>query len=209
MKNTFITFLIVFSLSASAQEAPADTAMAESISASDSAAYHYGNRTGAPDPAKEKIVYRRVFQVRNAGSTDDIYTRALSFARTMSVNFREDKRKKTIRIPVRWGYHGASNDCIEDLAMEGEMIVEIKGDKTRLSLTDIRYTHHDRKDSSVKGVAKSDVFSRKPDCAPEKGKVELLYQCSACPQSIKHLTADLAGRFDVYARQYQDALRWY
>jgi hypothetical protein len=210
MKHIATTLLILFALNAQAQETQPDSAASEAVSSTENADYHYGQSGSASTAVpKEKIIYRRAFQVKNANDAKDVYTRALTFARTMSTKFKEDKRSNTIKIPVTWGYHGASNECIEELMLEGEITVEIKGTKTRLTLSDISYTHHDRGDNTVKGVAKSDIISRKPDCAPSKGKVEGLYNCGVCKQSLSHLTSALSTQFDVFARQYQDALRWY
>ncbi len=158
---------------------------------------------------REKIVYRRVFKVNNASNADEVFQRAQSFARLNSADQKIDKKKRTLTFPVTWRYHGGFNECIEDMELQGELAIEVKGTKTRISLQNLKYRHLDRRNGQPKTVAKSDLFSRKPDCAPVDGQIELLYNCASCPQSLESVTDALKARFNQYASQYQDSLRWY
>ena len=179
----------------------------------DTAEYHYGRVAATSSQSfrvnRDKIVFRRAFQVNTAANAQEVIDRALGFARMMGEGYRLDKKKNTVSVPVTWQYQGGMNECIEDMDLEGKLLIEVRGTKTRISLTDIRYKHRDRDNGEAKPVAKSDIFSRKPDCAPKEGQAELLYNCNQCRVSLSSLDRHLEARFDDYAAQYQDRLRKY
>jgi hypothetical protein len=204
-------FFLPFSINLSAQEA--DDSAQVAISAEDSAASFAGH---AAQPVaqkfevkREKLRFSKVYQVNAAKSSTKIYDRALGYARMLNAGYKEDQGRKTIHIPVTWKYTGGANECIENLDLSGDLVVEVKDLKTRISLTDINYTHRDRNEGIEKGVAKSDIISRKADCAPTKGQAELLYNCSACNQSLGSLDKNLKAQFEFYTEQYQERLKKY
>jgi hypothetical protein len=127
----------------------------------------------------------------------------------IDVNHKANKSKKSITIPVSWSSTGGQNECVEALQLQGTLLIEIKDLKTRITLKDIKSVHHDRDDGHEKPVAKSDFFSKRPDCAPAKGQVELLYNCTACQRSLMAVDAVLENQFDLFAVQYQERLRKY
>jgi len=181
--------------------------------AMDTAAYHYGNTINTAKTnfqvKREPIVYRRAFRVNSATNEQEVYTRALGFARTVNVDFKEDKKHSTITIPVTWQYKGGFNECIEDLTLNARLVLETKGTKTRISLTDITYEHHAKDDATVKPVAKSDFFTKYPDCAPKQGKAELLYNCSECSRSMNSIDKNFQSQFETLAGEYQEWLKKY
>lgn len=178
--------------------------------AMDSSAYHYGNTAKADFKIKrDPIAYRRAFRVNSATNEQDVYTRALGYARTVNADFKEDKKKSAITIPVSWQYKGGFNECIEDLTINASLTLEVKGTKTRISLTDITYQHHAKDDASVKPIAKSDFFTKYADCAPKQGKVELLYNCTDCSRSIKSIDKNFQSQFETFAGEYQEWLKKY
>jgi hypothetical protein len=203
-----LCFLLPILISAEGQDL-GDTSK-EAIS-KDTAEYYYGNRQGQSPGAftvkREKIAFKKVFQVKTAINENEVYNRALSFARLMSTNYKTSKGH-AITVPITWNYKGGFNECIENLIMNGTMKLEFKGNKTRISISEITYQHFDDK-NKASGVAKSDLFSRKPDCAPASGKVELLYNCTQCTQSLRSLDRGLETQFTNYAREYQERLKKY
>ena len=206
-----IAVLCLLGLQVYAQDDSNDVSL--SLPASDSAEFHYGNvpekRKAAFKVNREKIVYHRVYQVNTAKDADEVYERALGYARMMNVNHKGNKNKRSITMPITWAYSGGMNECIEALQLQGTLLIEVKDLKTRITLKDISYVHHDRDDDHVKPVAKSDFFSKRPDCAPANGKVELLYNCTTCQQSLRSLDSQLESQFDLFADQYQERLKKY
>ena len=210
MKKLLFIFLLPLSLQSFAQ----DSLKAEAaISAKDSAAAFSGNRaTGNTENftvKREKILHRRVYKVNSAKTDAEVFERAMGFARMVDVDYKADKGKKTITIPVSWVYQGRSNECIEDLNLAGTLTLEVKDLKTRITLTNISYKHFDKGTRNATGVAKSDLISRKADCAPQQGAVELLYNCNRCQQSLNHLSGALENKFEDLAAQYQEMLKKY
>ncbi len=181
----------------------------QNLELSEAASYTGNTQEKKFEVNRERIVYRRTFKVTNANTANEVFERAKNFARVTNVNFKENKSKKTLTIPVDWRYHGGYNECVEDMNLKGDLLVEIKGTKTRISLTNITYEHKDRGNGEAKGVAKSNLLKRQEDCAPQSGKVELIYNCTSCNESLQSVTRALQSQFDIYADQYQDALRWY
>jgi hypothetical protein len=194
-----------------AQDDSNDVSM--SVPAADSADFHYGNVSEAKPAVfkvnREKIAFHRVYQVNTAKDADEVYERALGYARMMNVDHKGNKNKRSITMPITWSYSGGMNECIEALQLQGTLLIEVKDLKTRITLKDINYVHHDRDDDHVKPVAKSDLLSKHLDCAPAQGKVELLYNCTACQQSIKSVDSQLESQFDFFANQYQERLKKY
>jgi hypothetical protein len=212
MKQILLAALFLpFAIDLSAQEA--DDSVQVAVSAEDSATSFAGH-TARPveqkfEVKREKLRFSKVYQVNAAKSSTEVYDRALGYARMLNASYKEDKGRKTIRIPVTWKYTGGANECIENLDLSGDLVVEVKDLKTRISLTDISYTHRDREEGTEKGVAKSDLISRKPDCAPTSGQAELLYNCSACNLSLSSLDKNLKAQFEFYTEQYQERLKKY
>lgn len=205
MKRLLFLFFIPLALQASAQDVTDTTA---SVSANDSASFT-GNTT---KPAtftvkRDKIVLRKVFAVNNAQSDQEIFSRAVAFARGVSAGYVADNKKKTITVPVTWPYSSRANECVEDMDMKGTMVIEVKNKKTRMTLTDITYEHFEKGTRNAIGIAKSDLISRKADCAPQKGAVELIYNCDKCQQSVNSLDGSLKTQFEMLTGRYQDALR--
>jgi len=210
-KLLLLACILSTGLIARAQEEP-DAGVSESISAADSADYHFGNTADKPRPYKvnrKNIVFHRVFQVNTAKDESEVYDRALAYARMLNVNYKESNSQKSIRIPITWKYSGPPNGCVEDLDLKAVLLVEVKDIKTRITLKDISYVHHDRDDGRSKGVAKSDFFSKRADCAPTSGPVELIYNCSGCSQSVSSVDQHLEARFDMFASEYQERLKKY
>ncbi len=157
--------------------------------------------------AQDKSAYQRVFQVKNAKTTADIYNRAADFARKLNPKFKADKAGKSFSVPVTWQYEGGFNQCVKTLDLKARLVIEIKENKTRIMLTGITYQHHRQDEEEIIPVAKSTLFSKGPECAPGKGKIELLYDCADCKRSIKSVQRALDEQFDDFASQYQERLR--
>lgn len=206
----YLMLFTLFSLSASAQAAT-DTASSFSVLSEENAKYYYGKSSGREtkefEVKHDKVIFRRAYRVNTARSAEDVYNRALEYARNMNTDFRESKNKKIISFPFTWKYYGGSNHCIENLDLKARVILEFKGVKTRISFTDVTYTHLDKDSDEQKPVARSDFFSKRPDCAPAEGKIELLYNCDQCPKSTDNLDKSLKNEFEMLADRYQDSLR--
>ncbi|RYD54421.1 MAG: hypothetical protein EOP56_19240 [Sphingobacteriales bacterium] len=204
--------LIIFLLSSAFQVQAQDTADSTVSMAADTAAAFTGNRSEpatAFKPGREKMVYRRVFKVNTAKTDQKVFDRALGFARMHDADYKSSKKDKTISFPVQWTHQGRANECVENLVLKGTVTVEVKNLKSRISLTDITYIHSDKPGGDQKGIAKSDLLSRKPDCAPSSGAVELIYSCSQCRQSTSHVTSSVEDQFEQLASQYQERLKKY
>lgn len=189
-----------------------DSSLSLAVPASESADYYEGAVSGGAKDfqvTRDKILYRKAFQVNSAHTVDEVYDRAVAFARLINTHYKTEKSKTRITVPVTWLYSGGANECIENMELQGTLVLEIKGTKTRITLSDISYTHLDKDNSERKDVAKSDLFSRKAACAPEQGVAELLYNCKECAQSLKSVSAALERQFNEYAGQYQNLLRKY
>ncbi|HRO42953.1 MAG TPA: hypothetical protein PL009_08970 [Flavipsychrobacter sp.] len=212
MKTALLSLTIsLISLASIAQtEDSTTTETSENIQ---EASYHFGNAGNKTANTfkinREPVVLRRAFKVNTATTQDEVYERALGFARMMNANYNSDKKAGTITIPVSWQYQGNFNDCVENLSLNAVLLIEVKDVKTRISLTDIVYEHTGKEEKGAKPVAKSDFFSTHAACAPEKGKVELLYNCKECTRSINSIDKNFRSQFDVYANQYQERLKKY
>lgn len=173
------------------------------------AGVYYGksSQVAVSDKKQQTLIFRRAFKVNSATNQAEVYDRALGFARLFATDYREDKKKAKITIPVSWKYYGGSNDCIENLNLQAQLVVEVKDLKTRISLINITYQHHSGEKS--KPVAKSNFFSREPECAPAEGKAELLFNCSACDRSIQSIEKHFSMQFESYASLYQERLKKY
>jgi len=209
MKHAAIyTFLLLCCKSATAQEA--DSIVSTTM---ERPAFYYGHTSAKAaasfEVKKEPVAYRRAFKVTTAQSEDEVYRLALGFARTLSKNVRGDKEKGTIKIPVKWQYAGGNNECIENMDLQAQLVIEVKDIKTRISLTHIKYQHQSKEDGSTTDVAKTDFFSRHAPCAPSSGPVELLYNCSECGKSLKSVEKSWQSYFDNLADQYHEALKRY
>jgi hypothetical protein len=205
-----ILFYFLYTICSFSAWAQSDSTVKEQHEEAD---FHYGNAADKKarvfEVKREPVVFRRAFKVNSAGTQAEVYDRALGFARMTTADFREDKKKGIITVPVSWRYSGGFNECVEDMQVHGRLVIEVKELKTRISLTDITYEHRDKANADAKPVAKTDFFSKHADCAPEKGKVELLYNCTECSRSIKSIEKNLQSRFEAYANQYQERLKKY
>jgi len=200
----YFAFLFLCSKVVVAQDSSAALSM-------DTAAYHYGNATTNRnfEVKRAPIVYRRAFKVNTAKTQQEVYDRALAFARMENTNYNSDSKKGKISLPITWEYKGGFNECVEDLAITATLTLEVKDTKTRISLTDITYQHKDKDDKNARPVAKTDFFTTYPACAPASGKAELLYNCSDCSRSIKSIDKNFQLQFETLATQYQEWLKKY
>lgn len=230
MKYGLLLFILLSSFPLWAQDTSYKTPTEDGVSAKDSAKYYYGNKTdvdaSADDEAAstdnnrkttattfkvnhEPVAFHRAYRVNTAHTSQEVMNRATSFAQTINVNYEVEKTKsvKKISVPFSWHYHGGFNECIEDLDITGKILLEVKDVRTRISLVDIHYVHHDKYDGDTEPVAKRDFFSKHDDCAPEEGKIELLYNCTECQRSIQSLDKSLQNKFTEMADLYQERLK--
>lgn len=210
MKNLLCyLFLSIVSLKTFGQNAEPSTGDEQM----EEATYYYGNKTGDRNKdfqIKHKpLVFRRAYRVNSANGEADVYERALGYARMININYKAEKEKGKIIVPIEWKYKGGFNECIENLDIKADLVLEVKDIKTRISLAHITYKHHDKADGNGKPIAKTDFFSRHPDCAPEKGKAELLYNCDECNRSVRSIDKNFQEQFENFAAQYQEWLRKY
>lgn len=223
MKYGLLLFILLASFSLQAQDTSYGTVTEDVVSAKDSAKYYYGNKSDMNASADnnrktetttfkvnhEPIAFHRAYRVNTASTSKEVMDRAISFAQTINVNYDIEKTKseKKITVPFTWHYHGGFNECIEDLDLTGKILLEVKDVRTRISLVDIHYVHRDKYDGGIQPVAKSDFFSKRDDCAPEEGKIELLYNCDECQRSVQSLDKSLQNKFTEMADLYQERLK--